>query len=154
MTRICDIQQDTQCTPCPLGSFNSKPTKDSSCQACDVCPELFYEWAPCSGVMNTVCVSCQEKPQGSGNEDYLEKCERTTTPLPPALHPSSTVSMGGRDTPEFIFPTGDRFPTLEDGGSGDIDNGEILIPTLSDKGVKSTVIQGKFHANNGLNYHI
>ena len=133
MTRICDIAQDTQCAPCPGGTFNSKPTKDSTCQQCKTCPEDYYIWTPCISVADTVCESCKLKPSGSGNEDYLTKCERTTTPTkPPTLYPSSTSAGGNGDKGDDLdsFLTKGQALTAPQDGDGSGEGSGETVPVM------------------------
>ncbi len=93
---LCNGTQDTTCAPCPVGTYNDKYTMDKPCTLCGSCDPDFYERTPCISDQDVNCASCVINGGGFGNEDFLRKCEttttRTTTPITTTLLPSTSTT--------------------------------------------------------------
>ncbi len=98
---VCNATHDTVCGACPPGTFSAVYSAELPCEPCGVCSEGYYQRTPCVAMQDVNCVLCFNGGGGFGNEDFLRKCETTTTTV---TNPATTTTTAGMRSTTVEIP--------------------------------------------------
>ena len=66
----------TQCSACPLNTYEPHNSYKTKCENCSKCGEGLYVLHDCTAISDTVCSSCQTQRMDTTTQDYYHKCLR------------------------------------------------------------------------------